>query len=39
MCKGIDGLKILIDVENAFYTDKQMISINELCKLLGYNSY
>lgn len=37
--QGIDGLKILIDVENAFYTDKQMISINELCKLLGYNSY
>lgn len=37
--RGMTGLEILINEDDAFYTDKQLDTINELCKLLGYNSY
>ena len=37
--RGMTGLEILINEGDAFYTDKQLDTINELCKLLGYYSY
>lgn len=37
--QGMDGLAKLMKTEGYFYTDKQLISINSLCRLLGYTSY
>jgi len=37
--QGMDGLAKMMKAEGYFYTDKALISINSLCRLLGYTSY